>query len=454
MRTVVGVYEDRDTAQEVVETLIDNGFTRDDISVVARGTEGEREIDVEREGEDVSEGAAAGAGVGAVLGGIGGLLVGLGTLVIPGLGFIVAAGPIVGLLTGALAGAVAGGLVGALIDWGIPEEEAELYAESVRRGGTLVVLRTEDARAQTAETLMERFDPIDVEQRAEMWREEGWEGWNPEAEPYTQEEIDEERVAYQDWREGREERDVTERAGTLRDEAEDIEMDVVEEDVRIGKREVQTGGVRVRSYVTEKPVEEDVQLRREHVEVEREPVDRAARDVDLEGAEDEVIELTESREEVVVEKQPRVVEEVRVRKTEDVETEHVRETARRRDVEVEQTGQQQMHAAEERGPIEKIGDEIQETVDEWTEEDWREHEPEFRQHYTTSYGTTNRDYNYYRPAYRYGYLLANEPRYRDWDWSRTEEEARRRWEETNGPDTWPDVRDAVYTSYRTYRGAV
>jgi hypothetical protein len=102
-------------------------------------------------GNEAGEGAAIGGGVGAILGGVGGLLVGLGTLVIPGLGVIAAAGPLAGALAGALAGGAAGGIVGALIGLGIPEEEAVVYEEGVRRGGTLVVLQTEDNRVRSAE---------------------------------------------------------------------------------------------------------------------------------------------------------------------------------------------------------------------------------------------------------------------------------------------------------------
>src|SRR5947207_11774476 len=93
--------------------------------------------------------AATGAGVGAVVGGLGGLLLGLGALAIPGIGPIIAAGPLVAALGGAAAGAAVGGLIGALTKMGVPEEEAHIYAEGVRRGGTLVTVTADDANTDT-----------------------------------------------------------------------------------------------------------------------------------------------------------------------------------------------------------------------------------------------------------------------------------------------------------------
>jgi uncharacterized protein (TIGR02271 family) len=111
---------------------------------------------------------------------------------------------------------------------------------------------------------------------------------------------------------------------------------VVEEEVRIGKREVERGGVRVRTEVSEKPVEEQVNLREEHVRVERRPVDRPATQADLNKAMTESnLEVTERAEEAVVQKNARVVEEVVLGKEQTERSETVRDTVRRTDVEVE-----------------------------------------------------------------------------------------------------------------------
>jgi hypothetical protein len=114
-----------------------------------------------------------GAGIGAVVGGLGGLLVGLGALAIPGIGPVLAAGPLaaaLGALAGAGIGAAAGGLIGAMVDMGIPEDQAELYSEGVRRGATLVIVRASDERAEDAVRIMNQFNPIDINRRSEEWR--------------------------------------------------------------------------------------------------------------------------------------------------------------------------------------------------------------------------------------------------------------------------------------------
>ncbi|MDQ4075563.1 MAG: hypothetical protein M3220_04865, partial [Chloroflexota bacterium] len=131
-----------------------------------------------------------GAGIGAILGGLAGLLVGLASLTIPGIGPIVAAGPLAAALAGAGIGAVAGGAVGALIDMGVSEEDAEYYAEALRRGDVIVAVRTEDERADLAVDVLRQHAPIDLEARVEEWREEGWEGFDHEGEPYFTEVTD------------------------------------------------------------------------------------------------------------------------------------------------------------------------------------------------------------------------------------------------------------------------
>ena len=123
-RTVVALYDNLDTAQAAVKELLDNGFSRDDISVVRTNQQGDYtsgNVDDPNANAGDASGVAAGAGIGAVLGGLAGLLVGLGALAIPGIGPIIAAGPIATTLAGAGLGAATGGLVGALADVGIPD---------------------------------------------------------------------------------------------------------------------------------------------------------------------------------------------------------------------------------------------------------------------------------------------------------------------------------------------
>src|SRR5204862_3171146 len=119
---------------------------------------------------------AKGAVAGGVLGGAAGLAASLAGLAIPGIGPILTAGPIIATLAGAGAGAVAGGVIGSLTEIGVEKQDAELYAEAVRRGGTLVTLRAEESRADEASAILRKAGAIDITRRAEDWRATGWMG--------------------------------------------------------------------------------------------------------------------------------------------------------------------------------------------------------------------------------------------------------------------------------------
>lgn len=147
---------------------------------------------------DTATGAATGAVTGGVVGGAAGLAASLMGLAIPGIGPIIAAGPIVATLTGAGVGAVAGGLIGGLTDMGVSKSDAEYYAESVRRGGALVTVRADDSRAERAAEVMREHGAIDIERRAEKWRERGWTGFDEKAAPYTSADLDRDRDLYGD----------------------------------------------------------------------------------------------------------------------------------------------------------------------------------------------------------------------------------------------------------------
>jgi hypothetical protein len=138
--TAVGVFEFSDEAQRAIEALREAGFSSGDIGITMRDMK-EAQAIAEDGGVSAGAGAATGALAGGALGGLAGWLVGIGALAIPGIGPIVAAGPLAAALTGAALGAAGGGLLGALTGMGVPEEEARWYEAEVGRGGTLVTVR-------------------------------------------------------------------------------------------------------------------------------------------------------------------------------------------------------------------------------------------------------------------------------------------------------------------------
>jgi hypothetical protein len=197
MKTVTGLYDNYDDARAAVKALEDAGVSSDDISIVTRKADG---VDVQGQGSYAAEGAGTGAGVGAVAGGAGGLLAGLGMLAIPGVGPVVAAGWLAATAAGAVAGAVAGGavggMVGAMVREGVPEEDANFYAEGVRRGGSVVTAKVEESRATEAQAILNGSHAIDITRRRASYVEQGWSRFDETADPYTAEQMAAERERY------------------------------------------------------------------------------------------------------------------------------------------------------------------------------------------------------------------------------------------------------------------
>jgi hypothetical protein len=367
-RTVVALYDNFSSANDAVRDLVDHGFSRDDISLMASDAAGEygtyldrdraMETDVETTG--ASEGAGVGAGIGAVLGGLGGLLVGLGALTIPGIGPIIAAGPLAAALTGlagagvgAVAGGVTGGLIGALVDMGVPEETAGYYAEGVRRGGTLVTVRTSDDMTDRAVDILNNHNPVDINERATQWRETGWTSFDPNAETYPTGTTDMDRERYT--------RGTVGTAGTH-----------TTQDIDTGAQEAHPRRTEVR--------EGEEQLW---------PRDQYRESDEVAGTETER-QLWQGGTDVDAESRYR---------------------------------------------------------------DFTEYDPDFRRHYETSMTGTGYTYDQYQPAYRYGYDLAVDTRYREYDWDRLEPEARSYWEERN-PGTWERFKSAVRHAWEEIKDAV
>jgi len=214
----------------------------------------------------------------------------------------------------------------------LPEEDTHTYAEGLRRGGYLVSARVSNTQYERALDILDDEGTIDLDERAESWRSEGWtpgasgyggasgigamgrgtaEGSRPSAAGKTG----------------------TTAAQAARHQGEEV-IPVTEEQLRVGKREIEHGRVRVRSYTIEKPVQEQVNLRQEHVSVERRPVDRPTTGTE-DAFRERTIEAEEKREVPVVSKEARVTEEVVVRKGVEQRNETVSDTVRKTEVQVD-----------------------------------------------------------------------------------------------------------------------
>jgi stress response protein YsnF len=353
-KTITSFFERYEDAAEAVRRLETAGIPHRDISLVANNederysSQATRTYDETSRFDDDDDGAATGATVGTLAGGGAGLLAGLGMLAIPGLGPVVAAGWLVSTLVGAGAGAALGGLAGSLVDAGVDENDAHAYAEGVRRGGALVTVRSSEADVDRIVDILDDEGTVDFDERQTSWRSEGWAGRDAGpigAAASTTTGLTTGMTA--DMIPGRDTSDMgagrdtssmdTARNGSSASGREDEVIPVVEEELHVGKREVNRGRVRIHSHVVERPVHEQVELREERVEVERRPVSGSR----LAGAGDDAlfqertIEMEERAEEPVVSKEARVKEELVVRKEVDQRAETVSDTVRSTEVEVE-----------------------------------------------------------------------------------------------------------------------
>ena len=202
--TISRLYNNYDDARAAVRNLEAAGVGHNDISILASNADNwysddrkdstypDRDLDGK---DDRAEAAGTGAGVGAAVGGAAGLLTGLGLMAIPGVGPVVAAGWLVSTLAGAAAGGVTGGVLGALTQAGVSKEDAEVYAEGLRRGGAVVSARVADADAVRLQAVMDR-SAVNIGERSAAYRQGGWKSFDPNATPYTADQIRRERELY------------------------------------------------------------------------------------------------------------------------------------------------------------------------------------------------------------------------------------------------------------------
>jgi uncharacterized protein (TIGR02271 family) len=395
------------------------------------------------------------------------------------------------------------------------QEHADVYAEAVRRGHYLITVHADnDEERVQATQVMNRFNPVDIDERAAGWRSRGWSQYDETAPALSDSEIADERRYYatgsaatmggmsaatrtadatiadtsradttaDNTYSTRSTRDTLAGADTVRTDADmsqrditaayepsktdttattapsfmadrttsesatsrlsdtdtdltrrqattaDLSSDsrtipVIQEELQVGKREVQRGGVRVYQHIKETPVDQSVRLHEERVHVERHPVDRPASEADLSGLKESSFELRETAEEAVVGKTARIVEEVVVSKEATERTEEIHDKVRRTDVEIEQLG----------------------TSGRDTSTSALASDEDFRKHFQTTYGSSSSDrFEDYEPAYRYGSTLAADERFRGHKWDESEEDVHADWDSHYGSATpWEKAKNAV-----------
>jgi hypothetical protein len=196
--TITRTYDRYVDARGAVHAVKEVGVLDEDISVVANSDHPDADAVDDIKGETST--AGAGAGVGATLGGGAGLLAGLGLMAVPGVGPIVAAGWLAstaaGAVAGAITGAAAGGIVDALTDDGVPETEAQAYAEAVRRGGILLSVKTTPENEADVIAALDNNRPIDLALRRGDWERDGWKDYDPASPAYSPDEAMNERNRY------------------------------------------------------------------------------------------------------------------------------------------------------------------------------------------------------------------------------------------------------------------
>ncbi len=262
------------------------------------------------------------------------------------------------------------------------------YAETVRRGNAVVTVTTPPEQVDRVVNILNSAGAVDIDRHIERYRQTGYERYDANAPAYTHDEAVAERERFRE---------------------EGSALPVVEEELQVGKRPVQRGGVRVHSHVIEEPVEQAIELREEHVRVERRPADRPVTDRDQ--LRDQTIEVFETAEEPVVQKRARVREEVVVGKETTSRTEKVRDTVRRTEVEIEKLN--------------------------------AENSTDFKRDWESRYQESGGAYDEDRPAYEYGYRLASDPRYQGRSWTDVEEDLRTDYMRANPNSAWERAKGAV-----------
>ncbi|MDO7906436.1 YsnF/AvaK domain-containing protein [Paenibacillus sp. JX-17] len=334
-KKLVGVFNTETDASNAIENLKSQGFRTEDISVIAKDRKDVTAIS-EETGTKAPEGLASGAATGGILGGVAGLLAGIGALAIPGIGPIIAAGPIAATLTGAAVGAGAGGLVGGLIGFGIPEDEAKTYDNNVNEGKILVLVDGDESQRSRIYDAFRSNHAVNTE----YYNDDTDTDVRGVAAPVDHTARSGAGLSSMDTTLDRE----VDRTPNTMDTANTLDTDVDrdaklklhEEKLDISKNQVQTGEVELRKEVVEEQKNIQVPVSHEEIVIER----RAVNDVDTNEpiGRDETIRIPVSEEQVDVTKHNVVTGEVEAHKRTVQGTQEVQDTVRREEARIDRSG--------------------------------------------------------------------------------------------------------------------
>lgn len=311
-RTITALFDSRDDAERASARLKSCGVSAVHITAQGQGY-----------GDDLATGTSTAT---ATAGGVG-----------HGAGTTTAAEPVTEVTAGTYPDSDdrrgGGGLWGAIKNM-FSDADRYTYEEGLRRGHFLLTAQVDDDRADEAVRILEDSDAVDVDRRVEEWRSAGWTGGaSRSSDDHLQGITGDDTLRGTS---GDDQLRATEATSDrLQTEGAEQTLPIIEETLKVGKREVGRGGVRVRSYIVEEPVSEQVSLREEHVNVERRAVDQPLSSAQGDIFQERTIELTETAEEVVVAKEARVTEELVINKDVEQRTETVSDTVRHTEVDVE-----------------------------------------------------------------------------------------------------------------------
>lgn len=286
-------------------------------------------------------------------------------------------------------------------------EHARMYSDAVTRGHHVLTLTADsEPEVERAADIVERYGPVDIDETSQQWSGGPMAGQNLSSTGTMQQSA---AMSQQNLQSGMQSSQGSLQGSQQR--AGSTAIPVIQEELKVGKRQVERGGVRIFQRVIETPVNESVGLREEHVNVERHAVNRPVDPGELNAFKETTIELRETAEEAVIEKSARVVEEVVVGKEVTQRQEQIRDTVRRTEVDVQ----------------------------ELTSDD----DAYFRGHWASNLAGSGDSYDDYAPAYRYGTSMARSDLYRGRPWDDVETNLRTDWEARNPGSTWEKMKAAV-----------